>query len=234
MKMEIKGFVPTSLVDWEGKVTSVIFVGGCNFKCGYCSNKDLVLHPEELKSIDLKGILEYLVRNKDFIDGVVISGGEPTLYPEVITLCKEIKNIGFKIKLDTNGSNPERLKEFLDNGLVEYLAMDIKTSFEKYKELINFDWDIEKIKKSIFLVSQFPEYEFRITLSPVVKKEDLLSIVKYLKENRINKSFFLHQFKPDSCINGEFEKMTPYKDSQILEFHELIKDFFEKCGVRNI
>ncbi|MEK6827160.1 MAG: anaerobic ribonucleoside-triphosphate reductase activating protein, partial [Nanoarchaeota archaeon] len=173
--MEIKGFVPTSLVDWDGKVVSVIFVSGCNFRCGYCSNKDLVLHPENLKSIELKYILEYLGNNKEFIDGVVISGGEPTLYSETVKLCEEIKKLGFKIKLDTNGSNPEILKEFfLDKNLVDYVAMDIKTNFEKYKELTNSDIDVEKIKKSIFIVSQFPEYEFRITLSPSIKKEDLL------------------------------------------------------------
>ena len=105
IKDNIKGFVPTSLVDWDGKVASVIFLAGCNFRCGYCSNKDLVLSPEKLKAIKFEDIKKYLEKNKDFVDGVVITGGEPTIYKDFPELCKEIKNLGFKVVLSDLFSN---------------------------------------------------------------------------------------------------------------------------------
>lgn len=234
MFQNIKGFIPTSLVDWEGKVVSVIFVPGCNFKCGFCSNKDLVLNPEKLETISFERIKEYLSRNNEFVDGVVISGGEPTIYPEIEKLCNEIKNLGFKVKIDTNGSNPEILKLLLDKKLVDYVAMDIKTDFEKYKKVTNSDIDTEKIKKSISLVSMFPEYEFRTTIFPKIEKQDLIKIAEYLKKNNMNRAFFLHQFRPDVCIDKELEKEKPYPSEKILEFHDTIKSFFEKSGVRNL
>lgn len=230
----IKGFVPTSLVDWEGKVVSVIFVPGCNFKCGFCSNKDLVLNPEKLTTIKFEEIKDYLLKNNEFVDGVVISGGEPTIYQGIIELCEEIRKLGFKVKMDTNGSNPEVLKKLLEKNLVDYVAMDIKTEFGKYREVVNANIDTEKIKQSIFLVSKFPEYEFRITIFPGVEEEDLIKIAEYLKENKANKGFFMHQFRPDACIDKEFEKKKPYSKEKIMEFYERIKNFFEKSGVRNL
>ncbi|MEM4230428.1 MAG: anaerobic ribonucleoside-triphosphate reductase activating protein, partial [Candidatus Pacearchaeota archaeon] len=176
MDFEIKGFVPNSLVDWDGKVSSVIFLGGCNFKCKFCSNKDLVLEPEKLKSISFESIKNYLEKNKDFIDGVVITGGEPCLHQNLFELCKTIKKLGFKVKIDTNGSYPEILQQLLDKKLVDCVAMDIKTCFEKYKEITNTEVDIEKIKKSILIVAKFPEYEFRITMFPEIKYEDLIKL----------------------------------------------------------
>ena len=230
----IKGFIPTSLVDWDGKVVSVIFTPNCNFKCRFCSNRDLVLNSEKLKSIDFKDIREYLSRNKEFVDGVVISGGEPTIYPDIEKLCEEIKKLGFKIKIDTNGSNPEMLKVLLDKKLVDYIAMDIKTDFEKYKEIVNSDIDTEKIKESISILSQFPEYEFRTTIFPGVEEKDLIKIAEYLKENNANKGFFIQQFRPEICIDEELEKEKPYSKEKILEFYESVKNFFEKSGIRNL
>ncbi|HTZ41734.1 MAG TPA: anaerobic ribonucleoside-triphosphate reductase activating protein, partial [Candidatus Omnitrophota bacterium] len=197
-------------------------------------NKDLVLNSEKLKSIDFKEIKEYFSRNGEFIDGVVISGGEPTIYPDIEKLCEEIKKLGFKIKIDTNGSNPEMLKLLLDKKLIDYVAMDIKTDFEKYKEVTNSEIDAEKIKKSISVLSQFPEYEFRTTIFPKIEKQDLIKIAEYLKEKNMNKAFFLHQFKPDTCLDEEFEKEKPYPDEKILEFYEAVKSFFDKCEIRNL
>jgi len=237
MKMSIyeniKGFVPSSLVDWDGKVVSVIFLSGCNFRCKFCSNKDLIINPGKLKTIDFKEIKKYLERNKDFVDGVVISGGEPSLYSGIEDLCRELKELGFLVKIDTNGSNPDMLKELLDKKLVDFVAMDIKTSFSKYKELTGWD-DIDKIKKSIELTSKFPDYEFRITVFPGLNKEDLLEVARYLQENQANKALFLQQFRNDSCLDKEFEAKPAYKKEQLEEFSYLIKPFFEKSGIRNL
>lgn len=230
----IKGFVLTSLVDWDGKVSAVIFLAGCNFRCSYCSNKELVVSPEKIKSIPFERIAGDLKKNNDFVDGVVITGGEPTIYPDLPDLCKEISNLGFKIKLDTNGTNPEMLKELLDKKLVDYVAMDIKTCFGKYKEIVNADVDLEKIKKSISVVSKFPNYEFRTTLFPKISKGDLIEIAKYLKENKANRAFFIHQFRHENCIDEKAEKMKPYSKEEIGNFSEIIKPYFIKAEIRNI
>ena len=166
VKENIKGFVPTSLVDWDGKVSAVLFLGRCNFKCGFCSNKELVLQHEKIKSIQFENIKDSLEKSREFIDGIVITGGEPTIYPDIGILCEEIKNLGFKVKLDTNGSNPDILKELLQKNLVDFVAMDIKTSFENYKEITGSKIALGKIKESILIVSKFPDYEFRTTIAP--------------------------------------------------------------------
>lgn len=109
----IKGFIPTSLVDWDGKVSAVMFVGGCNFRCSFCSNKELIIEHDKIESIPFKKIKEALERNRDFIDGIVITGGEPTLYGDLDEICKEIKEMGFLVKLDTNGTNPSLVEDLI-------------------------------------------------------------------------------------------------------------------------
>jgi len=230
----IKGFVPMSLVDWDGKVSCVIFLAGCNFKCKFCHNKELVLEPAKLKSISLEEIKNYLSNNKEFIDGVVITGGEPCIYEELPDLCEEIKKLGFKLKIETNGAYPGMLKVLLDKKLVDFVSMDIKTSFENYKEITNFDIDIEKIKKAILLISNFPDYEFRITLYPEIKKEDLIKIAEYLKNAGANKAFFIQQFRAENCIDEDAEKFKPYSTHELDGFLEDIKPYFKKAGLRNI
>lgn len=229
----IKGFTASSLVDWDGKVSSVIFLGGCNFKCSYCSNKELVISPEKIKSIDFKDIKKTLDKNMDFVDGIVITGGEPTIYSDLPDLCQEIKNLGFKVKLDTNGSNPEMLQDLLDKKLVDSAAMDIKTSFGKYRKVAGCEVDLEKIKKSIEIISKFPEYEFRSTVFPDISREDLAEIADYLKEKNASQAFFIHQFRNDSCLDEKYEKIKPYSKEELEDFLNLIKNKFEKSGIRN-
>lgn len=231
--MNIKGFVPNSLVDWDGKVASTIFLPGCNFKCGFCSNSDLVTHPEKIENVSWADIEKYLSRNKDFIDGVVITGGEPTQQPELKELIQKIRDLGFKVKLDTNGSMPEVLKELVEEKLVDYIAMDIKTSFEKYHTVCSFK-DTDKIKKSINIISGMKDYEFRTTVFPGIEKQDLVKIADYLKKAGANKKFFMQQFRNESCLDKEFESKKPYSKKEFEDFLSVIKVFFEKSGMRNI
>jgi len=229
----IKGFFPNSLVDWDGKVSAVIFLGNCNFRCRYCHNRELVLEPEKIKAISFEEIKNYLERNRDFVDGIVITGGEPTLYPDLKDLLSEFKKMGLKIKLETNGSNPEMLKNLVDAGLVDFVAMDIKTCFDKYKEIIGVDVDIEKIKESIHIVKSFPAYEFRITLFPEIKQEDFEEIFKYFKENNIN-NLFLQQFRAENCVDSKADDVKPYSKEEISGFLELAKKYLGRAGVRNL
>lgn len=230
----IKSLVQTSLVDWDGKVAAVIFLSGCNFRCGYCSNKELVIGSEKIKSISFKKIEEALEKGREFIDGIVITGGEPSIYPDFPEFCEKIKQLGFQVKIDTNGTNPEMLDKLLREKLVDVIAMDIKTSFEKYEKLVNTSINLEDIKKSIAIVSKFPQYEFRTTLFPEIKKEDLIEIAEYLKSAEANKAFFIHQFRNDTCLDKDFESMSPYSKEELKNFLNLIKGYFVKSGIRNM
>lgn len=231
---EIKSFIPTSLVDWDGKVSAVIFLGRCNFRCPACYNKQLVLEPEKLQSIKFQEIVRQLEINKQFVDGIVITGGEPTIYSDFPELCQEFVNLGYKVKIDTNGTNPEVLQVLLDRKLVDFVAMDIKTNWVNYPKIAGADADISKIKKSIEIVSKFPEYEFRTTVYPGISAEDLKEIACYLKEHGANKKYFIHQFKPDNCLSPELEKLKPYTNQEIEGLFEAVKDSFVNAAIRNL
>lgn len=234
-KYDIRGFVPSSLVDWDGKVASVIFLPGCNFRCKYCHNKDLVLSPEKLEQIQFKEIKAYLEKNDDFIDGVVITGGEPCMYLWINDLCGEIKNLGYKIKLETNGSFPEMLRKLINEKLVDFVAMDIKTSFGDYEKIVNSKIDVAKIKQSIgLIVNSKIDYEFRITMFPEISKENLIELASYLKENKADKALFIQQFRAENCLDKNAENIKPYAKEELEAFLELIKKDFEKAGLRNL
>lgn len=163
--LPIKGFQKTTLIDYPGHIASIIFLGGCNFRCDYCYNKDLVLNPGTLPGLTPESVLQELSQRKDFIDGVVITGGEPTLYPDLVKLISDIKTLGLKVKLDSNGYQPTILKNILSSGLVDYIAMDIKGPLARYQEITCVPLAIERIQESIDLLkSGVVPYEFRTTV----------------------------------------------------------------------
>ncbi|MDP3451453.1 MAG: anaerobic ribonucleoside-triphosphate reductase activating protein [Bacteroidales bacterium] len=171
--MRIGGFVKQSFIDWEGKICAVLFTKGCNFRCGYCHNPHLVLPRLYNQSIDVdyKYITEYLVSRRGWLDGVVISGGEPTIHKDLPQLIESIKKIGYQIKLDTNGSNPGMIKSIITNRLADYIAMDIKTvtETELYKKICGISDNnlCHKIESSIQLLKESGvPYELRTTLLP--------------------------------------------------------------------
>ena len=136
-KINIKKIIHTSLIDWEGMIVATLYTGGCNFRCPFCYNVDLVANPNSLTSIDEDYIFKFLNERSDFLDGICLSGGEPTIYNDLIKFLVKIKNLDMKIKLDTNGANPDSLAEIIKRGLIDYIAMDIKTCLqpEKYKDV---------------------------------------------------------------------------------------------------
>ncbi len=219
----IKGFSGLTLLDFPDTISSIIFIGGCNFRCPICHNPELVL-PEllkELPDIDKKDILIEIKKRKGFIDGIVISGGEPLLYDETITLAKEIKDIGLKVKIDTNGSFPERLNKILP--FVDYIAMDIKSSIEKYKEASGIEVDINKILNSIEIVKGFKDYEFRTTVHPkYVDKEDILKIVELIKGA---KRFRIQNARGYKNIKNDTKERL-YLDKEFEELKGIVEQFF--------
>ena len=185
--MDVKGFVDFSFVDWDGKISSVIFLPNCNFRCPFCHNVNLVLNPEKLETIPLEYIENQLTKQKGWTDGVCITGGEPTLHSSLPELCFRIKNMGFLVKLDTNGTNPTMLKELIDRKLLDYVAMDIKAplTVKKYSKAtgVNVESLLENVKESIrLLLESSIDYEFRTTVVPTIHDlDDIKQVCRSLK-----------------------------------------------------
>lgn len=164
--MILGGFQKLTLLDFPGKVACTVFTKGCNFRCPFCHNAFLVEGGIDTETIDSREVIEYLKKRQGILEGVCITGGEPLISNGLEEFIKEVKEMGFSVKLDTNGSYPEKLKDLVKKGLIDYVAMDVKNSFEKYSLTSGKEVDISKIEESIaFLISSGIDYEFRTTVS---------------------------------------------------------------------
>ena len=205
--MGIKGYEKLSLVDYDLKLSTTIFFGGCNFRCPFCHNSSLVIDPNQNSDISFDEIIDHLNKRKGVIDAVTFTGGEPTLFLELKDYIKKVKEMGFLVKLDTNGSNPSVIEELLKENLLDYIAMDIKNSLEKYSLTCGVYIGEENIKKSISLImSSNIEYEFRTTLiSEYHTIEDMFAISNLLKGA---KKMRLQKFIPsENCINKNLSEI---------------------------
>jgi pyruvate formate lyase activating enzyme len=210
MTLEIKGFIETSLLDWDGKIVSVIFLPGCNFRCPYCHNIDLIDHPEKFKTIPEEKVFDYLQSHKDFIDGVCITGGEPALHKArgLTEFIKKVKQKGFLVKFDTNGSDPGYVKELVKDGLIDFVAMDIKAPLEDYNKATNVKVNTEAVKESVqFLLSGKVDYEFRTTVAPtIIGIAEIEGIAKLIAGA---KKYVLQQFEPENCKDIQLKTLKP-------------------------
>lgn len=204
--MRIGGFIKNSLVDWEGKVAAVIFTKGCNFRCGYCHNPSLVL-PELIdnaEDIAEETVLDFLAERNNWLDGVVVTGGEPTIHSDLPILLEEIKSLGYSVKLDTNGTNPCMLERIIKNKLADYIAMDIKILPEKnlYGKITGIqitDDIIEKIMASILLLNNTViEVEFRTTFIPGIHDEATIKLINRLLGENIK--YKINQYRDGVTI----------------------------------
>lgn len=214
----IKGFRGTSLVDYPEKIASVIYTYGCNFRCPYCYNIELVL-PEYYRSLpDLSEaeVFAKLAERKDFIQGVVITGGEPTIWGErLLTLVEKIKyQLNYPIKLDTNGSNPDLIGVLLAEGLINFVALDLKTTPAKYSEL---GGDFARVRETIQILSAYPaQTEIRITLyPPLIDKNSVWELEPYL---RPFKKIALQKYLPEKNLSGR--AYEPYTEEECLSIYE--------------
>jgi pyruvate formate lyase activating enzyme len=195
MDIFVAGFVKNSFIDWSGKISSVIFLGGCNFDCWYCHNRNILCSTSN--TIPFEVVLRQIKEQIGFIDGVVISGGEPTLHPNLAEIIAAVRGLGLPVKLDTNGSNFEILKILTESGMVDFVAMDIKAPFEKYREFIGVDTDMTEIIKSAeFLKSQSArkdfDFMFRTTPGPGLTYEDFEKIAQITDGARWQKNHFVN------------------------------------------
>lgn len=233
MNITIKQMIETSLIDWEGKIVSTLYVPSCNFRCPFCYNCDLVLHPDYFSNVSQKEIDSYLLERKDFIDGICMSGGEPTLYLDLPAYFKEFKDNGFLIKLDTNGTNPKLLEKLLNLNLVDYIAMDIKSSldFDNYSKAagIKDEKILKEVQDSIELIMNSKiDYEFRTTVVPLLHSEEtILKIASYITRA---KKYVLQNFSPlEKTLEPSFQKIKPYSDEKIKELSEKAKKYVPNC-----
>ncbi len=182
--MNIQGFQKVTLLDFPGRVACAVFLAGCNFRCPFCHNASLVTHVDPDRNIPKEEIISFLKKRRGILDGVCITGGEPLLAPELGSFIHEIKDMGYEVKLDTNGSNAERLKTLTESGMIDYVAMDIKNAPAKYGMTIGIDgYDMSNVFKSVeYLMSGAVPFEFRTTLvREFHKREDFEEIGRWLK-----------------------------------------------------
>lgn len=230
----IKGIQKTSLIDYPEKICTILFTPGCNFKCGFCYNGSLVTDHVNFPSIPHDEIIEFLKSRTKWIDGVCITGGEPLMFDDIEDLLKKIKSIGLLVKLDTNGTYPLLLKELISKGLVDYVAMDIKNSLEKYDDTAETSVDKHKILQSIKLIKDSGiYYEFRTT---VLRKfhtiEDFKKIANLVKGA---KKYYIQNYKhTPEVIDKSLSSEESFSLKEIEEFKNILEKTVEFVGLRNV
>ncbi len=227
--MPIGGIQKTSLIDYPNGLSTVLFFKGCNFKCPYCHNAELISFDGE--ALNEEEILKELSRRSHLIDAVVLSGGESLLSDNLLSLTTKIRSMGYKIKLDTNGSNPDALKEMIEHGLLDYVAMDVKAPLEKYHQVTGVEVDLAAIQKSIdLIVENIREYEFRTTVChELLDKDDLIKIAYWIKGA---KKFVIQNFRDGQKVMVGKHQLTPYTKEELISIQNEIKPWFNEVIVR--
>jgi len=221
---EIKGFLETSFIDWPGKICSVLFLPRCNFRCRYCHNHSLVFSSERYATLSLGRILDRLILFRDWIDGVCLTGGEPTFHSDLSTLIREVKRLGFPVKLDTNGSYPERLEQFIEKGEIDFVSMDVKAPLDPllYSRVTGSSVDLDLLWKSIRILKRGDvEYEFRTTVVPGLHSiEDIRQLGRQL---RAGSRMVLQNFNPEDPMDPCLKETHPYDPGQLREIEREIQ-----------
>jgi len=240
MDYPIKGFIETSFSDWPGKVVAVLFLPSCNFRCHYCHNHELILLPEKYPNFPLEEILQSLRERNGWIDGVCLTGGEPTLHPWLPSLIRELRcaqemgapggSLG--IKLDTNGTCPEVLQKLIDADLLDYVAMDLKGPLQvhRYAAIAGISLDagwLARIHQSIqILLEGEVDYEFRTTLvPPLIKEEEVYTLARQVRGAR---RYTLQNFNPRSAMDEDLRKIAPFDDRVLRRMQERVNEIIKK------
>jgi len=230
--MQIHGFNKLTLLDYPGHLAATIFLGGCNMRCPFCHNASLVTSASSQPAIPVDEVLSTLVKRKNILEGVCITGGEPTLYPDLPDLIASVKALGFKVKLDTNGTNPSMIKALVKDGLIDYVAMDIKNSKDKYYMTCGVtNLNIELINESIsFLLTAPINYEFRTT---IVKEhhteQDILSIGQWITGA---KAYYLQSYKDSGDILSP--GLSSHSKETLLGYVTLLTPYAKHVSLRGI
>jgi len=233
--MKIAQLLPTTLIDYPNKVAALVYTSGCNFRCPFCHNSELVL-PERIEKMRLipeNDVLYFLRERGNFLDALSITGGEPTLHDDLPRFIKRVKQIGLLVKLDTNGSRPEVLEELLHNHLLDYVAMDVKGPAVRYSELAGVRVDLAAIRRSIKLIMEYaPDYEFRTTVAPTITPEDIEDTVELIQGA---KRYFLQAFvvpEGKDLVDPTWNGKSALSKTELEGVWEKIKGNFPDGGVR--
>ena len=230
--MLIGGFQKFSLIDYPGKFCAIIFTQGCNFRCPYCHNPELVLPEKFNKPIPEKEIFSFLKQRVGKLDAVEITGGEPTLQSDLLDFMQKIKKMGFLLKLDSNGSNPEILKKAIELGCVDYFAMDVKAPLDRYQEVTCSKVDPKKIYQSIeIIMNSGLDYEFRTTIvKSLLSSEDIIEIGKLIKGAKL---YALQKFiSQPSLVDQKFINQETYSDDELARLKKTLEAYIEKVIIR--
>ena len=230
--VEIKAIEKFSSRDFPGHISSTVFLGGCNFRCPYCHNAELVLSPESLQTTPADIFLSYLDNRKGWLEGICLSGGEPLLHEDVEDLIRVIRERSLLVKLDTNGSFPERLEGLLSAGLIDWVAMDVKAPLERYREVTRSSVDVERIARSVDIVRRSGvRYTFRTTVVPgFVGLEDVVKIGEWL---RGAESCCIQPFIPHAPIDPAFLEKKPFSRTELDGILEAARPFFKDIRIED-
>lgn len=230
--MQIHGFNKTTLLDYPGHLACTIFLGNCNFRCPFCHNKGLVLTPDNEPIIETKLVLNHLVKRKNIIEGVCITGGEPTLSSDLYDFIAQVKQLGLLVKLDTNGYRPDVINALIADHLIDYIAMDIKSSLENYPVLTGLNHiDMNKIDESIHMIIESGiDYEFRTTLVKELHTiEDINRIGKWIQGCNF---YYLQAYREnEQVINPIY---TSFSKEEMISFQKLLSHYIKHVQIRGI
>ena len=234
--MRIAGLQKTSLIDFPGRVAAVIFTQGCPFRCDFCHNPELVIPEQFAQQISSAQIWQFLEKRVGQLDGVAISGGDPSIQPDLPQFLEKLKKLGYQTKLDTTGINPQLLQNLIDQRLVDYVAMDVKAPLDKYQVITHSPIPAKIIQRSIDLLIEAGrqnqlEYEFRTTIvTEQLTQDDILQIGQTIKGA---KNYYLQRFIPAHTLNPEFAHKKTYSDKILNRLQQqLEKQFVQKCAIR--
>jgi pyruvate formate lyase activating enzyme len=220
----IKDIIDSSFIDYPKKISMVVFTAGCNFRCHYCHNPELV-NPE-LPFMSEDKAIKKIESKKEWVDGIVITGGEPTMHADLPDFIRKIKKMGLLIKLDTNGTNPEMIELLINEGLIDYIAMDVKAPLEDYSKVTGSNFDTNLIKKSIELIKTSGiDYEFRTTILPKLFKEEDIMKLGYLLNGA--KLLVLQSFRGGKTLDPDYTTQPSYLKPQMEHFTRIIKPFIK-------
>lgn len=231
--VEIKGIEKFAPKDYPGHISATLFVGGCNFRCPYCHNSDLVLRAESLPSFPMEYLIGFLDSRKDWLDGICVSGGEPLIHQDLDILLSLIKERNLRIKIDTNGSHPCRLKKLIQEGLLDCVAMDVKAPLNRYAEVVRADVSPEDIIESVDMIKRSGlEYLFRTTVVPgLVGADDILEMSQMLKGAKL---FQIQQFVPTNTLDGDYLHRIPYTGEEIRLMAKIAEPFFGEVRLEGV
>jgi len=228
--MVFGGFEKLTLIDYPGRVASMVYTIGCNMRCPYCHNPELVDETVET-TYQEREILSFLEKRKNMLDGLVITGGEPTMHSDLLPFMKKVKGLGLRVKLDSNGTHPDVIARAIQEGMVDYIAMDIKSPLRNYSRTVGRPIDVDAIRKSIDIIMSSPiEYEFRTTVvKTLLSAEDIEEIGA---EIHGAKRYYLQKFIPTKLLNPQFRKKVSYSDAEFDTFQTLLAKHVDYCGIR--